>query len=214
MLSKLSIVYPKLDSLDAAWYSEFNNCFSDESVERIELNVAPGDFQISRSAAINLATREFVTSPDPDDTFDLAVYSEGVRYLLTYPNIAAVTFLEEWYDERGGTITPMRAEPITAGDVFKTPVSMHSATIFRTALLKEAVAKLNMFRFRRYDWALRIYIAGNYPIHRIPKVGYRYRIHDAGIRKLVLDVDGWIESRDTYAVINAAQLLSRPWKSG
>lgn len=210
MLSKLSIVYPRLASLRLDWYAEFDRCFNNDAVERIELAVEPGDFQLSRAAAINLATREFVTSPDPDDTFDLSVYAEGVRYLLTYPHVAAVTFLEEWVSETLPPRTPMPRDQITSNDVFRSASNMHSATIFRTAVLKEAVAKLEGFRFRRYDWALRIYVAGNYPIRRLPKVGYRYRLHEVGIRNTILQVENWIEGVDTYSVIANAQLLKNP----
>lgn len=207
MLSRLSIVYPRLKSLRSDWYAEFDRCFTSHEVERIELVVEEGDVQISRSHAIDLATREFVTSPDPDDTFDLSVYAAGVRYLLTHSHVAAITFLEEWCPEVGNAYTPMPATPIKPEDVFSGTFNMHTATIFRTAVLKEAVAKLNGLWFQRYDWALRIYVAGNYPIHRIPKIGYRYRFHDCGIRDSVANIHTSIRSEDTYAAIKGAQLL-------
>lgn len=207
MLSKLSIVYPRLNGLREDWYNEFDRCFTNPSVERVELIVEPSDVQISRGQAIELATREFVTSPDPDDTFDLTVYAEGVRYLLMYPEVGAVTFLEEWCNDAGKVFIPMSSERIKPEDVFHGTFNMHNATIFRTTVLKEAVSKLKGMCFRRYDWALRIYVAGNYPIHRIPKVGYRYRFHDSGIRDNPIPVNNLIRSEDTYSALKGAQLL-------
>lgn len=182
MLDRLSIVYPKQVTLNPYWFAEFEACFTDPRVERIEVLDGNGSVQSSRGLAINLATREFLVSPDPDDLFEMGAFEQAIAYLDQHPEVMAVALLEERFNQKGDVIDVTPARPLMAIDVLGDPMAMHNATVFRTAVIQEAVDKLSNTNYDRYDWVLRMYVAGNYPVARLPLIGYRYRWHNTGHR--------------------------------
>ena len=201
MLEHLSIVYPKMANLNPTWYGEFLACFTDSAVERIEVAGQPDNLQAGRGLAFSLATRKYVTSPDPDDLFDLEAYRHAVQYLEEHPEIAAVSLLEQRITFDGQALDQTPVTGLTPMAVFSNPMAMHVATVFRTTIIQGAITTLSELTFCNYDWALRIYIAGNYPIHRLPVMAYRYRWHRQGHRtKRTVPTDA-IPARDTYKVL-------------
>ncbi len=206
MLNQLSIVYPKLDTVNPKWYAEFTACFTDPTVEHVEVPGVVGDLQVSRVSAFMAATREYVFSPDPDDLFDLDHLKLAVAYLDAHPEVGAVTMREERIDIKGHRLDSTPMVPLIQTRVFGNPMEMHCATVFRTASVQQAIHAIQPLHFQNFDWALRIYIASHYKVVRLMEVAYQYRWHDHGHRTQACSLNQ-IPMNQTYATLHDKGLL-------
>jgi len=133
---------------------------------------------------IDLATGEFIARMDADDISLPSRIEEQVAFLQEHPEVAGVScFIERFDDNR--TLPPWEVDrrTVSAEDIRitlpKENCYVHPASMFRAEILKR-------YRYDETqtleDWDLWLrLIADGHRLGKIPKVLYRYRVHEASI---------------------------------
>ncbi len=133
---------------------------------------------------IELATGRFIARMDADDISLSSRIEEQVAFLREHPEIAVVScFVERFYDNK--ILPPWEADrkAVSSQELRKTlpweNCYAHPAAMFRVEILKE-------YRYDETqtleDWDLWLrLIADGHRLGKIPKVLYRYRIHETSI---------------------------------
>lgn len=158
----------------------------------------------NRAELIGMVNTEFFTWLDPDDWIDPKFIPVAVDRLSSNPRAAMMRGIEQTVYPDGFTEVSRRLP--TYNEIKRSPKAYHNGVVFRTAMLKKALAYLMPAgRFYSIDHALRLILASHYTFGQVDEVGYYWRQHSYQHHKVSHNKTGdlipntkiaaWLEAR-------------------
>jgi hypothetical protein len=171
----LSIIYIVSDNEREDWLEEMLVPLRHLPYPLIRYPGVPNDITKARVDAYSDVTTEYVLMMDPDDLVLAESVTACLQFLIDNPEYAACGPKEHCIGVNGEVRSSHPHGDFSLNCLMHTPLEFHGGVVFRTSAVMEFLQVLSSENFYNPDWALRLCIAGKYPVKKLNMVGHWFR---------------------------------------
>lgn len=176
---RLTVAYLFGNMDDENLRQEMLDCFKDSELTPVEYPAIEGNLAQARADVYAEITTPYVVMIDPDDLVRPDVLEACVDYLEAHPDCAACSALEGNITENGQFHSYRRFPDDIAAGLLRSVRAFHHPVVMRMSVVREYAQALLEHNFYNYDYALKLCLAFNHPVHRLEQMGYLYRERSA-----------------------------------
>lgn len=203
----LTIGYLTMGSEDPVWLDLFLSDFKDCKYKPIEFKGYEGNLQKGRMDIIKSVKTPFFCFVDPDDRVNCEVLLECLQFLIENEEYAACFSRDRYINCAGIINSTQNSLPFSHEKLKMSPLEMHNSTIYRTDKVLPLLPFFEKHTFNKFEWALKLILSKRYPIKKINKIGYSFRINPLGHHKRKYEPEDQINYSETIPFLEKQGLI-------